>query len=265
MWRHNLASAHYHVASRDLVYLTSKRAVARFAADHIAIARRPASFKRYRTAVVRSLGAWTEANEATLDDVLRFRRTVRAFRSRPVPFAAVAQVVRGTWGKTGSLGIGPYGRLFTKTSPSGGALHPIEAYVIAWNVEGLAAGLYHYDVAANELRRLKRGDFRREAVRAASGQKWVGRAGFACVMTAMFTRSLWKYQLENAYRILWLDAGHLAQTFCLLATAQGLGPFTTAALQDTFLAEFLGVDGIREFPVYLCGAGVPAFASKGSR
>ena len=72
----------------------------------------------------------------------------------------------------------------------------------------------------------------------------------------MFTRSLWKYQSENAYRILWLDRGHLAQTFCLLATARGLGPYTTAALQDSFLEEFLGVDGVREFPVYLCGAGV---------
>jgi SagB-type dehydrogenase family enzyme len=170
----------------------------------------------------------------------------------------VAAVVRGTWGRTGTLDGGLFGRLATKTSPSGGALHPIEAYVIAWNVAGLPAGLYHYDVAANELRRLKRGHFRGQAVRAASGQRWVGRAGFICVMTAVFARTAWKYQLENAYRILWLDAGHLAQTFCLLATARGLGSFTTAALQETYIEKLLGLDGIREFPVYLCGAGVPA-------
>jgi nitroreductase len=54
-----------------------------------------------------------------------------------------------------------------------------------------------------------------------------------------------------------MEAGHLAQTFCLLATARGLGPFTTAAIQDTFLEKLIGLDGIREFPVYLCGAGVP--------
>ena len=144
----------------------------------------------------------------------------------------------------------------TKTSPSGGSLHPTEVYVLAWRVEGLAPGLYHYDVAANELRRLKQGDFRREAVRAASGQRWVGRAGFVCLMTAVFARTLWKYQLENAYRILSLDAGHLAQTFCLLATSRGLGAFTTAALQESYIERLLGLDGIREFPVYLCGAGV---------
>ena len=55
----------------------------------------------------------------------------------------------------------------------------------------------------------------------------------------------------------WLDAGHLAQTFCLLATARGLGPFTTAAIQDTFLEKLIGLDPAKEFPMYLCGAGVP--------
>jgi len=64
--------------------------------------------------------------------------------------------------------------------------------------------------------------------------------------------------MESAYRVLWLDAGHLAQTFCLLATSRGLGPFTTAAIQDTFLEKLIGLDGVKEFPVYLCGAGVPA-------
>ncbi len=170
----------------------------------------------------------------------------------------LAAVVRGTWGRTGWLEAGVYGRLPLKTSPSAGCLHPIECYVLAWNVSGLPAGLYHYDVASDELRRLRSGDLRAAAVKAASGQAWVGRAAFLCVMTAVFERTLWKYQMENAYRVLWLDAGHLAQTFCLLATSRGLGPFTTAAIQDTFLENLIGLDGVKEFPVYLCGAGVPA-------
>jgi SagB-type dehydrogenase family enzyme len=97
-------------------------------------------------------------------------------------------------------------------------------------------------------------------VRAASGQTLVGRAGFLCVMTAVFGRSLWKYDDEVTDRTLFLDAGHLAKTFCLFATARGLGPFTTAAIQDSFIEKFLGIDGTKEFPVYLCGAGVPAKA-----
>jgi len=53
-----------------------------------------------------------------------------------------------------------------------------------------------------------------------------------------------------------MDAGHLGQTFDLLATARGLGPFQTAALQDTFIEKLLGLDGVKEFPVYLVGAGM---------
>ena len=143
----------------------------------------------------------------------------------------------------------------TKTSPSAGSLHPIECYVLAWNVEGLAPGLYHFDVGAGDLRRLRRGRLRAQAVRAASGQAWVGRAAFLCIMTAVFGRSLWKYQDEVTYRTLFLDAGHLAQTFCLLAASRGLGPFTTAAIQDSYIETLLGLDGASEFPVYLCGAG----------
>ena len=35
-------------------------------------------------------------------------------------------------------------------------------------------------------------------------------------------------------------------------------PFQTAAIQDSYIEKLIGLDGIKEFPVYLCGAGVPA-------
>lgn len=262
-WKENLASAHYHVASRDLKYLNTPLAIDEFVRSRIEGRPRPPAPKRYPTAVRRRLAARLgEGAGADLEQTLLARRTIRNFRRARVPLEDFARIVRGTWGRTGTIDGGLLGTLLTKTSPSGGALHPIECYVMAWNVGGLPAGLYHYDVKADELRRLKRGDFREAAVRAASGQRWVGRAAFLCVMTAAFERTLWKYQLENAYRILWLDAGHLAQTFCLLATSRGLGPFTTAAIQDSYIEKLIGLDGIKEFPVYLCGAGVPAKKKK---
>lgn len=258
-WRENLASAHYHAASRDIRYTTSPRAIDRFLEARVAAERPPPRFKRYRQGVARRLPRRPDRGLGiSLDRALALRRTVRDFGSAPVSLEELAGIVRGTWGRTGWLDAGALGRLARKTSPSGGSLHPIECYVLAWNVRGLAPGLYHYDVLADALKRLRAGNLRAAAVTAASGQRWVGRAAFLCVMTAVFERTLWKYQLENAYRVVWLDAGHLAQTFCLLATARGLGPFTTAAIQDTFLEELIGLDGIREFPVYLCGAGVPA-------
>ena len=255
-WKGNVASALHHSATRDLPYISESQEE-EVIQERVLSRRRPALFKRYGK-LARIALPTTGSVGADLEVTLENRRTVRHFSRLPVPLADFTAVVGGTWGQTGYLTGGLLGSLMTKTSPSAGALHPIECYIAAWNVRGLTPGLYHYDVGGKDLRRLRRGRFRAEAVRAASGQSWVGRAAFLCIMTAVIARSLWKYSDELTYRTLFLDAGHLAQTFCLLATARGLGPFTTAAIQDSFIEKLIGLDGVSEFPVYLCGAGVPA-------
>src|SRR5688572_2921518 len=42
-----------------------------------------------------------------------------------------------------------------KTSPSGGARHPVEAYVVVRRVRGLRAGVYHYEAGQHVLERLR--------------------------------------------------------------------------------------------------------------
>jgi SagB-type dehydrogenase family enzyme len=257
-WKGNLASAQYHAACRDLPYLREPAEIEAYIRANVLSRRKPPPFKRLAGAPRQRLPeSAADPESAFLDGVLRRRRTAREFRRQPVSLAAFAQLVRATFGVTGTFDTPLFGRIALKTSPSAGALHPIEAYAIVWNVEDLPSGVYHYDVLGDELRRLRLGNFRHAAVEAASGQDWIGRAGFLCVMTAVFPRVLWKYRLEDAYRTLFLDAGHLAQTFCLVATSLGLGPFTTAAMQDSKIEKLLRIDGVEEFPVYLCGAGVP--------
>ncbi len=115
-----------------------------------------------------------------------------------VPFEDLAAIVRGTWGQTGWLETDVLGRLATKTSPFAGALHPIECYVLVWNVRGLSAGIHHYDVAGDEWQRIRSGPSLEAAVKAASGQRWIGGAVFLCMMTAVIARPLWKYAFEGA-------------------------------------------------------------------
>jgi len=84
-------------------------------------------------------------------------------------------------------------------------------------------------------------------------------------MTAMFPRTMWKYQHARAYRVVLLDAGHLCQTFCLVATWLGLAPFCTAALKDTLIEKDLAIDGIRESVLYVAGVGFPATSARAKR
>jgi SagB-type dehydrogenase family enzyme len=76
------------------------------------------------------------------------------------------------------------------------------------------------------------------------------------VMTAVFARTQWKYPASRAYRAVLLDAGHLGQTFCLVATWLGLAPFCTMALADSRIERDLGIDGVTESVLYAAGVGV---------
>jgi SagB-type dehydrogenase family enzyme len=193
-----------------------------------------------------------------LENVLRRRRTCRSYTGEAISREAFATVLRTTWGSTHRLRDAELGEYVLKTSPSGGARHAIEVYPIVLAVETLAPGLYHYAVGDDRLEVLSTAELSDEIVELACGQHWLRDAAAVFVMTAVVARSMWKYASPHAYRVLHLDAGHLGQTFHLVCTALGLGPFTTAATKNAELEATLGLDGIREIVLYTAAVGVPA-------
>nr|WP_244938897.1 nitroreductase family protein [Actinomadura madurae] len=66
-----------------------------------------------------------------------------------------------------------------------------------------------------------------------------------------------KYRAPRTYRACLLDAGHLAQTFALTATALGLGPAQTAAFRDSAVAERCRLDNTGRTPLYVLAGGIP--------
>jgi SagB-type dehydrogenase family enzyme len=74
-------------------------------------------------------------------------------------------------------------------------------------------------------------------------------------MTAVFSRQLWRYPYARAYRAALTEAGHVCQTFCLLATWLGLAPFCLMGLADSRIEHDLGIDGITESVLYAAGVG----------
>ena len=188
--------------------------------------------------------------------ILRERRTWRKFSAKPVPLDDLAVLLRLTFGVQGWAEIPGIGRAPMKTSPSGGALHPIEAYVLARNVKGLQPGLYYYDARRHHLVRLRRGVSRKALEKMIGHQWWFAETPFLVLMTAVFGRPQWKYDYPRVYRAVLLEAGHLCQTFCLTATWLGLAPFCTIALADTQWETLLGIDGVRESLIYAAGAGL---------
>jgi SagB-type dehydrogenase family enzyme len=197
--------------------------------------------------------------------VLQSRRTYREFSKRPVPFEAVSYLLSLVWKITGFVQSPTFGKLPLKTSPSGGARHPGEVYLMALRVRGLRPGLYHYHPERHQLESIHTRATPDRAWRYCAYQDYVRRAAALFIMTAMFKRTMWKYHHARAYRVVLLDAGHLCQTFCLAATWLGLAPFCTAALNDTLIENDLKIDGISESVLYIGGIGFPPDSSRRKR
>ena len=189
--------------------------------------------------------------------VLMARKTHREFSKKKVTLENVSDLLSLVWGVAGYLHSPMFGELLHKTSPSGGARHPGEVYLMTLRVEGLRPGLYHYHPGRHQLTTITTNITRSTAWRYCAYQGYVRNAAALFLMTAVFPRAMWKYRHARAYRVVMLDAGHLCQTFCLVATWLGLAPFCTAALKDTLIEKDLGIDGICESVLYVAGVGLP--------
>ena len=216
------------------------------------------------------------ASSTPLDEWLDARATCRNFdTSAALPLAQLAQVLERAFGARGQVEGADDFHVLKKTSPSGGALHPTECYLIARDVEGLQRGLYHYRAGEHALQPLPIDEARiladagRHAAAqdkdaldflawiAVGGQQWFAEAHALCVLAPRFHRNFWKYRNHpKAYRVCILDIGHLSQTLLLSATEQGLGSYVTAAINEADLERAFGLTHWVDGPLAICGIGV---------
>lgn len=253
VWSDWLPHGSFHFGTRDLEFFAPEETEGLFA-EYLAKSRQPSRWKSYPRSKRISLPR-LELLDSEFARVLLARTTHREFSGRKLPLETISRLLYYTWGVTGKIQAPPFGDLFHKTSPSGGARHPGEVYLLALRVAGLERGVYHYDGLHHRLSRLGSLGSVNRIVEYTAGQDFLASASALFIMTAVFPRVLWKYRFSRAYRVVLLDAGHLCQTFCLVATWLGLAPFCTAAFRDTALEKVIGVDGIRESALYIAGVG----------
>ncbi len=261
-WTTWLPQASLHFSTKNTPFIPQEE-WPQIARQFLAESSPPPRFKTYPSNRRLSLGPVRGKDDA-FSRALLARRTHRFFSGAPVSRDAVSRLLRYTWGAMGVIATPNFGPLVHKTSPSGGARHPGEVYLVARKVFGLPPATYHYNAEVHALERVAPVISRARLLKLAVGQEHVAEAAAVFFMTASFPRSMWKYRSPRAYRVVTLDAGHLGQTFCLVATWLGLAPFTTAALHDTGVEEALGLDGITESVLYLAGVGMPAAEAIGS-
>jgi SagB-type dehydrogenase family enzyme len=186
-----------------------------------------------------------------LDALVGVRRSTREYGEAPLELVQLSTLLRTSYGVTGALGRQPL-----RAVPSGGALYPLELYVAAQRVEGLDRALYHYDPLRGVLEHLRPLESDELEGLTPYDELLVPSAAVTMI-SAVFWRSRFKYG-QRAYRFALLEAGHVAQSFVLAATALDVAACPVGGFYDRRVDAFLGVDGLYEASLYLLPVGTDA-------
>ncbi len=185
------------------------------------------------------------SGEISVEKALSERRSVRSFTDEPLTLGEVSQLLWAAQGITNKRDM--------RTAPSGGALYPLELYILATQVTGLPQGLYRYIPRGHRLAKIKNGNMREELYDATLGQSSVRTAPAALVFSSVWQRITKKYG-ERGIRYAIIEAGHAGQNVYLQAVSLGLGTVAVGAFRDNDVKTFVGMkDG--EDPLYVFPVG----------
>lgn len=185
-------------------------------------------------------------SEISIEEALLKRRSVREYKDEPLTLVEVSQLLWAAQGITDQ----EEGK---RTTPSAGALYPLEVYLVAGKVDGLASGVYRYQPLEHGLIKIKEGDRREELAKVALGQEAIKEASIVLVLAAVYERTTVKYG-ERGIKYVHLEAGHAAQNIYLQAVSLNLGTVTIGAFSDQEVKELLDLPK-EEQPLYLMPVG----------
>lgn len=171
-----------------------------------------------------------KTGQYSLGQLLQQRRSLREYSSQSVSLAEVGQLLWAAQGITDIRGF--------RTTPSAGALYPLELYIVAGNVSGLDAGVYHYQIRKHRLIQHLSGDKRKALARAALSQNWLAEASVVFVFCADYKRTSIKYG-KRAKRYVHMEVGHAAQNLFLQAEDLDLGAVVVGAFYDDDVSDLL--------------------------
>lgn len=185
--------------------------------------------------------------KVSLEEAIARRRSVRRYRAEPLTLSQLSQVLWSAQGITGG------GEL--RAAPSAGATYPLElfAFVGKQAIDGLEAGIYHYEVDSHSLVCSQRGDLRRELARAALDQGFIVSAPVDIVICAIYTRTSYTYG-RRGERYVHMEVGHVGENIHLQAVALGLATVEVGAFDDEEVRKVLDVEE-RIKPLYIMPLG----------
>src|SRR5712664_2817718 len=142
---------------------------------------------------------------------------------------------------------------YMRAASATGALYPIELYVIAGDIAGLEAGVYHFDPLGFQLSRLRQGDYRPEVAEASNDA--IAAAPATIAFTSLAWKNAWKYEARS-YRHWFWDGGVIAANLLAASAATGLPTRIIQGFVDRTVNELLGLHDGKEATILLSPVGL---------
>ena len=206
-------------------------------------------YKRYPGAELVRLPAVDLAGGMSAAQAINVRRSTRTYAADAMTLPELSRLLHLASG----ISADRFGNA-RRTSPSSGALYPVELYPVVHNVSGVQQGVYHYAYEPHALELVREGDFRQRLVDQALAQEFLGQCGVVVFMSQILQRMRPRYQ-DRSYRYGLVEIGHIGQNLYLAATSMGLGACGVGAFLDDDINEMLGLDGSEEAAIYLVAVG----------
>ncbi len=185
-----------------------------------------------------------------LIQVFKKRRSWRQYTEESL---SLGELTFLCWSVAGVREIGPNNVWTKRTSPSGGARHPFETYLVVQRVEGIDPGIYRYSGLRHQLVLERTGeDFCQQL--GETMQSFVKDCAVIFIWTVVPYRNEWRYMFTSA-REMAMDIGHYCENLYLAAESIGAGTCGIASYNQKFVDEMLAVDGEDEFTLYIAPVG----------
>jgi SagB-type dehydrogenase family enzyme len=194
--------------------------------------KQPVPFKEYKIGTNIDLKPYLQQEESTFADDSDSRWWQR-----------LSKLLFCSYGLTAKIpSMGP---VYLRAAPSAGGLYPAEVYVVSRGTPLLPPGLYNYQCRNHCLMHYWESEIWQRLQDACFWHPSLENTQLAIVITAVFYRSVWRYE-DRAYRRIFLDSGHLIGNLELAGSFNSFRPHLIGGFVDSAVNDLLYIDPLNE-------------------
>ena len=213
---------------------------------------RPNPYKIYSTKLAQ-VSLHTSENTQRASALESISGAITENESKKLDLVSLANILYFSGGITKKINFAGLGEFEFRAASCTGALYHIEIYLVCGNLDGLDAGVYHFDPQNMKLHQLRKGDFRGSLVQATNDSA-IKQASAILVYTDIPTRNSVKYRTRE-YRHAFWDCGTIIANTLAVCQSHGFSSKVVMGFVDGMVNHLVDLDSEKELSIALVPIG----------